>query len=123
MLSAARPVAFIPSTDLERSRRFYEGTLGQRVASVDGFAVVLDVDGVPVRVVRVGESLRPQPFTIFGWRVEDLDAEVTALAAGGIEFLRFDGMDQDEAGVWTAPGGTRIAWFADPDGNVLSLND
>jgi catechol 2,3-dioxygenase-like lactoylglutathione lyase family enzyme len=123
MLSSAAPVAFIPSTDLERARRFYEGALGQRVASVDDFAVVLDVDGLTVRVVKVGDELQAQPFTVFGWRVADLDAEIAALAEAGIDFLRFDGMDEDDAGVWTAPGGTRIAWFKDPDGNTLSLND
>jgi catechol 2,3-dioxygenase-like lactoylglutathione lyase family enzyme len=123
MLSSAAPVAFIPSTDLERARRFYEGALGQRVASVDDFAVVLDVDGLTVRVVKVGDELQAQPFTVFGWWVADLDAEIAALAEAGIDFLRFDGMDQDDAGVWTAPGGTRIAWFKDPDGNTLSLND
>lgn len=99
MLPGAAPVAFIPSTDLERSRRFYEGTLGQRVASVDDFAVVLDVAGLTVRVVKVGEEFHVQPFTVFGWRVDDLDAEIAALAGAGVEFLRFDGMDQDDAGV------------------------
>jgi catechol 2,3-dioxygenase-like lactoylglutathione lyase family enzyme len=123
MLANASPVGFIPSTDLERSRSFYEGTLGQRVASVDGFAVVLDIGGLSVRVVKVGDEFHVQPFTVFGWRVADLDAEVAALAEAGVELLRFDGMDQDEAGIWTAPGGTRIAWFRDPDGNTLSLND
>jgi predicted enzyme related to lactoylglutathione lyase len=74
-------------------------------------------------VVKVGDELSPQPFTIFGWQVDDLDATLAALAERGIEFLRYDGMGQDDRGVWTAPGGTRIAWFNDPDGNNLSLND
>jgi hypothetical protein len=86
-------------------------------------AVVLDVAGTTVRVVKVGGELQVQPFTVFGWRVGDLDAEIGELTARGIEFVRYDGMPQDEAGVWTAPGGTRIAWFKDPDGNTLSLND
>jgi catechol 2,3-dioxygenase-like lactoylglutathione lyase family enzyme len=123
VLSTAAPVAFIPSTDLERSRRFFAETLDQRVVEVTGFAVVLDVGGTTVRVVDVGGELRPQPFTVFGWRVEDLDAEIATLTARGVEFLRYDGMTQDDRGAWTSPSGTRIAWFKDPDGNTLSLND
>jgi catechol 2,3-dioxygenase-like lactoylglutathione lyase family enzyme len=123
VLADAAPVAFIPSTDLARSRRFYEEVLGQTVVAEDNFAVVLDVGGTPVRVVKVGEEFHVQPFTVFGWRVADLDAEIAALAGRGVGFLRVDGMEQDAAGAWRAPSGTRIAWFQDPDGNTLSLND
>jgi catechol 2,3-dioxygenase-like lactoylglutathione lyase family enzyme len=123
VLASAAPVAFIPSTDLERSRRFYGEKLGQRIAEVTDFAVVLDVAGITVRVVKVGDDLHVQPFTVFGWRVSDLDAEISALTAQGIEFLRYDGMSQDDACAWKSPSGTRIAWFKDPDGNTLSLND
>jgi catechol 2,3-dioxygenase-like lactoylglutathione lyase family enzyme len=123
LLTDAAPVAFIPSTDLERSRRFYGDTLGQHVAEVTDFAVVLDVAGTTVRVVRVGDELAAQPFTVFGWRVTDLDAEIDALTAAGVAFLRYDGMTQDDRGAWASPSGTRIAWFKDPDGNTLSLND
>ncbi|MBN9623774.1 MAG: VOC family protein [Actinobacteria bacterium] len=123
MLSDAAPVAFIPSTDLAHSRRFYEETLGQAVVGEDNFAVVLDVGGTTVRVVKVGEEFHVQPFTVFGWRVADLDAEIAALGERGVEFLRFEGMEQDELGAWRSPTGTRIAWFRDPDGNTLSLND
>jgi catechol 2,3-dioxygenase-like lactoylglutathione lyase family enzyme len=123
VLASAAPVAFIPSTDLDRSRRFYADTLGQRVAEVTDFAVVLDVAGTTVRVVDVGAEFRNQPFTVFGWRVVDLPAEMTALVANGVDFLRYDHMPQDATGIWTAPSGTRIAWFKDPDGNTLSLND
>lgn len=122
MLADAAPIAFIPSTDLARSRQFYEETLGQTVVAEDNFAVVLDVRGTPVRVVKVGDEFDPQPFTVFGWQVEDLDAEIAALTDRGVAFLRFEGMEQDEAGAWRAPGGTRVAWFQDPDGNTLSLS-
>jgi catechol 2,3-dioxygenase-like lactoylglutathione lyase family enzyme len=122
VLADALPLAFIPSTDLARSRRFYEETLGQRVVGEDNFAVVLDVRGTPVRVVKVGDEFHVQPFTVFGWQVEDLDAEIAALTDRGVGFLRFEGMEQDQAGAWRAPGGTRVAWFQDPDGNTLSLS-
>ena len=123
MLTDAAPVAFIPSTDLDRSRSFYEGTLGVRLVEATDFGLVFDVGGTKVWVVLVGDELRPQPFTIFGWQVDDLDTTIAGLAERGIEFLRYDGFDQDDAGVWTSPTGTRIAWFEDPEGNNLSLND
>jgi catechol 2,3-dioxygenase-like lactoylglutathione lyase family enzyme len=84
------------------------------------YAVVLDAAGTTVRITLVQE-LTVQPFTILGWLVEDLDAVVNALLAAGVEPLRYEGMAQDERGVWTAPGGARIVWFHDPDGNTLSL--
>ena len=123
VLTDAAPAAFIPSTDLDRSRAFYEGTLGLRLVEANPARLILDVAGTKLSVVKVGDSLDPQPFTIFGWEVADLDATIAALAERGIEFLRYDGFDQDAAGVWTAPSGTRVAWFEDPEGNNLSVND
>jgi catechol 2,3-dioxygenase-like lactoylglutathione lyase family enzyme len=123
VLDSAAAVAFIPSTDVERSRAFYADTLGLTVAESSDAGLVLDAHGTKVWVVLVGDEFHVQPFTIFGWQSDDLDATMTSLSERGIEFLRYDGMGQDDAGVWTAPSGTRIAWFADPDGNNLSLND
>jgi catechol 2,3-dioxygenase-like lactoylglutathione lyase family enzyme len=123
VLTDAAPAAFIPSTDLDRSRSFYEGTLGARLVEANPARLIFDVAGTKLSVVLVGDTLDPQPFTIFGWEVADLDASVDGLAKRGIEFLRYDGFDQDAAGIWTAPSGTRVAWFEDPEGNNLSLND
>jgi catechol 2,3-dioxygenase-like lactoylglutathione lyase family enzyme len=121
-LTSATAVGFVASTDLERSREFFGGTLGLPVEGVDGFACVVRVGETTLRVTKV-DDLRPQPFTVFGWAVTDLDATVGWLAGRGVTFLRFDGMGQSEQGVWTAPGGARIAWFHDPDGNTLSLTE
>jgi catechol 2,3-dioxygenase-like lactoylglutathione lyase family enzyme len=109
-------IAFAPSMDLDRSREFYEGVLGLTVLEQTPFAVVL----AGIRVTKV-EQLTPQPFTVLGWTVEDMAATVAALTAKGVAFRRFEGMDQDAAGVWTTPGGDLVAWFTDPDGNTLSL--
>ena len=122
MLTTAATVAFVPSTDLARSRAFYEGVLGLEVLSQDGFAVVVRAGDVPIRITNVGSELRAQPFTVLGWEVDDVHAEVRELAGRGVEFLVFEGMGQDEDAVWTAPGGTEVAWFRDPDGNTLSLD-
>jgi catechol 2,3-dioxygenase-like lactoylglutathione lyase family enzyme len=112
-------VAFVPSTDLERSRAFYEGALGLSSEGFDGFACVLRGGGTTVRVARVGE-FSPQVYTVLGWEVADIEAVARELAGRGVAFLRADGVQQDELGVWTAPG-ARVAWFHDPDGNTLSL--
>jgi catechol 2,3-dioxygenase-like lactoylglutathione lyase family enzyme len=122
MLSSARPVAFVPSTDLARSRQFYEGVLGLRVVQADHFAVEVDADGFTIRITNVGETLDVQRFTILGWHVEDIQGEIGRLVDRGVEFLRVEGIEQDEAGVWTTPDGTQVAWFKDPDGNTLSLD-
>ena len=113
-------VGFIPVQDLEQARVFYGQTLGLTIVEDTPIALVVDAGGTPLRLTLV-DGLRAQPFTIAGWTVEDLDGAVDALTAAGVAFLRFPGMDQDERGIWTTPGGQRVGWFADPDGNTLSL--
>jgi predicted enzyme related to lactoylglutathione lyase len=120
MLESALPVAFVPATDLGRARDFYEGALGLPAQDVSSFACVFRVGPITLRVTMVGE-LAPPPFTVFGWEVAAIHETIASLAGRGVEFVRYEGMDQDAAGVWTAPGGAQVAWFRDPDGNVLSL--
>lgn len=119
-LADADLVAFVATTDTARAREFYEGVLGLTVIDDDGFACVVEAHGTTVRITAVPERAAAA-YTVLGWKVDDLDATIDRLAAGGVAFLRFDGMTQDDRGAWTAPGGDRIAWFADPDGNTLSL--
>ena len=91
------------------------------VGEQDGFAVVLDAGRLTIRVTYVGPEFTVQPFTVLGWEVSDIQADMVKLVERGVTFLRVRAVEQDEAGVWTAPDGTRIAWFTDPDGNTLSL--
>jgi catechol 2,3-dioxygenase-like lactoylglutathione lyase family enzyme len=119
-LQAARLVGFVASSDLERSRAFYVDVLGLRVLEQNPGACVLASGDVMVRVSLVPE-VSVAPYTVLGWDVDDIGAALNALAERGIVCARFDGMDQDERGVWTTPGGDRVAWFRDPDGHVLSL--
>lgn len=121
MLSSAKIVAFVPTLDFAKARQFYEQTLGLRCLSQDPFAVVMDCHGIMLRVVKV-PAFKPHPFTILGWEVGRIEEEITALQAKGVKFERFPGMPQDELGVWSAPGGSKVAWFKDPDGNLLSLS-
>jgi catechol 2,3-dioxygenase-like lactoylglutathione lyase family enzyme len=115
-------VAFVPSSDLARARSFYEGLLGLDVIDVTPFALVLRSGATTIRVT-LAEGWTPQPFTVLGWTVGDMTSEGARLRAAGVEFLRYPGMVQDGRGVWTTPGGDQVAWFADPDGNVLSITE
>jgi len=110
-------VAFVATTDPGRARAFYAETLGLELESESPFALVFRAGATMLRVTTV-EQFTPQPFTVLGWGVPDIAAAIATL---GVACERFDGMEQDELGVWRAPGGALVAWFKDPDGNVLSL--
>ncbi|HWZ92150.1 MAG TPA: VOC family protein [Polyangiaceae bacterium] len=120
MLRDAAVCAFLGATDLTRAREFFEGLLGLQVVSLDDFALVLKSSTGVIRVTQVEEPALA-PYTVLGWDVPDLRSAVLALGERGLGFTRYPGMVQDELGIWTAPSGSRIAWFRDPDGNVLSL--
>lgn len=120
MLQDARIVAFVGSQNLEASERFYRGMLGLKLVESSSFACVYDVRGAILRVTRVDVAARA-PYTVLGWTVEDILASVRRLAARGVHFKRYGGLEQDSAAIWSAPGGARVAWFEDPDANVLSL--
>ncbi len=120
MLGTCDIVAFVATTDLPRSRDFYTHALGLEAVAEDSFACTLDAHGTAVRLTRVDEATIA-PYTVLGWSVPDIDAAIGTLRARGVIFERFPGMDQDDRGIWRAPGGAQVAWFKDPDGNTLSL--
>ena len=120
MLKSSPVIAFAAAADLDRARAFYEQVLGLPVVDQNDYACVLDANGTMLRVAAVPEVAQPG-YTVLGWRVTDITATVRGLAAKGVVFQRYDGMDADDDGVWTTPGGDKVAWFPDPDGNVLSL--
>jgi len=120
LLRDATLVAFGAITDAVRATKFYVDTLGLSVRYEDDFALVLDANGVELRLQKVG-TLAPAGFTTLGWQVRDVVAVVTALEAAGIPVERYPWFEQDARGVWQAPSGARIAWFKDPDGNLLSV--
>jgi len=120
-LRAASMVAFLPTTDLERAASFFGEVLGLTVEEVNRFACVIRTQNVELRVTLV-EQLSPQPFTVLGWEVADLDQTIASLVSRGVRPLRYEGFGQDERGVWTAPDGGQVMWFHDPDGNTLSVH-
>ena len=121
MLGTTDIVAFVPTADYDKSRAFYEGILGLTFVKNDGFAMVLDANGIMVRFTKA-PSFKPAAGTILGWNVPDIEAVVAALQERGVQFERFGFFEQDALGIWTAPSGDKVAWFKDPDGNVLSVS-
>jgi catechol 2,3-dioxygenase-like lactoylglutathione lyase family enzyme len=121
-LRDAALVAFVATTDLARAHAFYGGVLGLERTEANPYANAYDVGGTSLRVTRV-EHVAPAPYTVLGWRVEDVHRAIARLGALGLEMCRFPGVEQDAEGVWSAPGGARVAWFDDPDGNRLSVSD
>ncbi|HEV2469845.1 MAG TPA: VOC family protein [Candidatus Sulfotelmatobacter sp.] len=120
MLTAQKIVAFAPTADAARARSFYVDVLGLLVISEDPFALVLNANGTMLRVTTV-QNFKPQQFTILGWDVPNIDDTVWQLNQRGVLFESYGMAGQDERGIWKSPSGARIAWFKDPDGNVLSL--
>lgn len=122
MLTNAKLMAFVPTGDTVAARAFYERVLGLRFLEEDGFAVTVEANGIRVRLVRI-ENHKPVQFTILGWEVADIEKAVSDLEGRGVTFQQFGMPNQDARGIWSAPGGARVAWFRDPDGNTLSVTE
>lgn len=122
MLNQSDVIAFVATANSDRAKTFYTDTLGLQLVADEPFALVFDANGIALRIAKV-ESLAPAQHTVLGWRVDDIDSIVDRLVSNGVTFERFPGMEQDGRGVWTSPRGARIAWFKDPDGNMLSLTE
>lgn len=119
----SRTVAFVYATDLERAVTFYRDTLGLTLRSRDAFGAFLEGAGALIRMTPMAD-FQPGQHPVVGWDVPDIASAVRALKAAGVSFTVYEGMGQDALGIWSSPdGGARIAWFADPDGNVLSLSE
>jgi len=122
MLGSTNIVAFVPIKDSDKARAFYEGVLGLKFVKDDGFALVLDANGIMIRAAKMKE-FTPATFTILGWQVPNIENVVRALTKKGVHFEIFGFFKQDELGIWNSPTGARVAWFKDPDGNVLSVTE
>ena len=120
MLGDCDLVAFVSTADPGRAAAFYGDVLGLELVSESPFALVYNAHGTMLRVTTV-ERHKPASQTVLGWAVTDIDAAVVALSAAGVALIQYEGMDQDDTGIWRSPSGARIGWFTDPDGNVLSV--
>ncbi|QYZ70978.1 VOC family protein [Neotabrizicola shimadae] len=121
--ATARPIAFILTRDRAALLPFYRDVLGLAVTGADDYGTVLDARGLELRLTTVADHVA-SPHPVLSWSVPDLRATVAALVARGLTFLIYEGFGQDADGIWTSPDGTvKVAWFADPEGNVLGLSE
>ncbi|WP_047491589.1 VOC family protein [Terriglobus sp. TAA 43] len=114
-------IGFAPITDADRAKAFYADVLGLTFVGDDGFALIFRSGANMVRLAKM-PKVEPAQFTILGWETTSIEDDVQSLTSKGVEFSRFGFMEQDALGIWTAPGGDKVAWFKDPDGNTLSLS-
>ena len=121
MLDSAKLVGFIPTTDYEAARAFYEGKLGMEFVSLDQFALVMRVGGHNIRIAKV-QDFTPLQGAILGWDVDDIETVARWLVSRGVAMEKYPFVADKELGIWDAPGEARVAWFKDPAGNVLSLS-
>jgi catechol 2,3-dioxygenase-like lactoylglutathione lyase family enzyme len=121
MLASQEIISFLATVQPEAAIRFYRDILGFTLVEDAPYALVFENGAGQMLRISKPPSHTPAPHTVLGWRVADIIAEAAALAARGVAFLRYGFLQQDEAGIWTSPSGDKVAWFADPDGNVLSL--
>ena len=114
------PILFLATANAGRSRDFYQRVLGLEFIADEPPALVFQVGHSMLRIQKV-ERVHAAPYTALGWAVSDIGQTVRQLRAAGVEFQRYEGIKQDDDGIWLAPSGARVAWFRDPDGHVLSL--
>jgi catechol 2,3-dioxygenase-like lactoylglutathione lyase family enzyme len=116
-------IGFLNIVDVARAKAFYRDTLGLRLVSEEPpFALVFDANGIMLRL-GMAKELPPAHGTVLGWQVPDIAAAIRELQEAGVRFERFEQLKQDELGIWTTPTGARVAWFKDPDGNILSVSE
>ena len=120
MLDSAKMVGFIPTTDYDKARAFYEGKLEFQFVSLDQYALVVSVGGHRIRIAKV-PNFTPLQGTILGWEVTDITSAATWLRDRGVPTEKYPFVQDRELGIWTTPNGDKVAWFKDPDGNILSI--
>ena len=121
MLVSSKVIGFVPTRDAAKARSFYEGKLGFRFFSDDMFALVVRSGETMIRIAKT-DDFAPAKFTILGWEVSNIEEIVAWLVKQGVVFEKYPFMQDSKLGIWTAPSGDQIAWFKDPDGNVLSVS-
>ncbi len=120
MLSGAKPVCFVATAKPAAAKKFYGKVLGLSVVEDSPFAIVFAMNGIMLRVQKV-QAVSSARYTALGWEVDDIHKAAEKLRKSGVHFEIYAGLGQDEAGIWRSPNGAQVAWFKDPDGNILSL--
>jgi predicted enzyme related to lactoylglutathione lyase len=122
MLTDKKVKAFVATSDSKEAKKFYNITLGFTLISEDPYGLEFEMNNALLRINTVPDH-QPQKYTVMGWIVPDVNEAIKSLKKKGVIFEKFEFMEQDEANIWAAPDGTKIAWFKDPSGNLLSIND
>lgn len=122
MLNTSKIIGFVPTKDATKARDFYVGQLGLTFVSEDEYALVLNANGQMVRVIKATD-FKPVQYTVLGWEVSQIKIVAAGLRSRGITFEQYPFIQDKDLGIWTAPNGDKIAWFRDPDGNVLSISE
>ena len=120
MLANSKLQTIVWTSRIAEAERFYRDVLGLPLRTRSDGALVFNVGGGSLRVSPV-PSTAPSEHTVLGFAVDDADAVVANLSARGVTFERFEGLPQDSNGILTTPDGARVAWFRDPDGNLVSI--
>lgn len=121
MLAAGKIVGFVPTRDSLKARAFYEDKLGFQFVSDDQFALVMTAGSTSIRIAKA-KDFTPAPYTVMGWEVSEIEAVVRWLTQRGVAFEKYPFVQDRDLGIWSTPGGDKVAWFKDPDGNVLSVS-
>jgi catechol 2,3-dioxygenase-like lactoylglutathione lyase family enzyme len=121
MLANSKLIGFVQTTDYEKARAFYEGKLGFEFLSLDQFALVMRAGVHMIRIVKMSK-FAPAQGTILGWEVNDVPSMAAWLRDRGVAFEKYPFVEDKEHGIWTTPNGDKVAWFKDPDGNILSIS-
>ena len=120
-LSSAKMMGFVLTKDYDKARAFFEGKLGFAFVSLDQFALVMKAGENMIRISKVPNSTALQS-TVLGWEVQDVEAVVKWLKGQGVDCEKYPFVQDKELGIWSTPNGDKVAWFKDPDGNVLSVS-
>ena len=121
MLASGKMTGFVPTSDYEKARAFYEGKLGFSFVSIDQYALVVSIGGHKIRISKV-PNFTPREGTILGWEVANIEEAVEWLRDRGVTLEKYPFVQDRERGIWTTPAGDKVAWFKDPDGNILSVS-
>ncbi len=122
MLRDSRIVAFVATAKPSEAKRFYEGVLGLTLLEDSPYSLVFEANGTALRIQKV-ERVEVAGYTSLGWQVSNIASAIEHLSRHGVVFERFASLPQDGVGIWSAPDGSKVAWFKDPDGNTLSLTE
>lgn len=116
-------MGFVTTTDIDRAKAFYSGVLSFPLLSEDPYGATFEANGSRIRIAKA-QAFTPAVGTVLGWAVTDIRATLRVMRDGGVTFEQFGlaFLTQDADGIWDAGNGDFVAWFKDPDGNVLSIS-